>query len=298
MYEPALIRVTPGADPRLLICQYTLHHQGEAMEMQVFLVVAQEVVVLVDTLTNPQAGLALLEAARPYLTGRRLLVVNTHADYDHAWGNQVFAGPQAVYPAPIIATVGCARRLRSAGASLDRMKAQDPAQFNDVRLTPPNVQFEQRLRIEGGDLSLELLATPGHTTDHLAVYIPELRLLLAGDAAEDPFPFAYDSLERLRASLDAMAALNPESAYYCHAPLEAGAALLQRNRAYFDRLEQRCRQGLASGKPLGDDAEGWAGFPFEEALAPGQSAADMDFYRRGHVEAICEMVEELKTTAA
>ena len=44
-----------------------------------------------------------------------------------------------------------------------------------------------RLLIDGGDLTLALLPTPGHTIDHYALYIPEINTLLAADAAELPY---------------------------------------------------------------------------------------------------------------
>ncbi|HZJ49394.1 MAG TPA: MBL fold metallo-hydrolase [Actinomycetota bacterium] len=48
--------------------------------------------------------------------------------------------------------------------------------------------FAGPFRIDGGDLRLDLVETPGHTEDHVSVWIPQLRLLLAGDAVEHPFP--------------------------------------------------------------------------------------------------------------
>ena len=81
--------------------------------MHVFIVVSERYVVLVDTLVNEATARALLELARPHLRGRELLVVNTHADYDHAWGNQLFAAADGMAPAPIVGTRACAERMRS-----------------------------------------------------------------------------------------------------------------------------------------------------------------------------------------
>src|SRR5215207_476428 len=95
-----------GWDPRILVCRC-----GTLVDT--FVVVSERYVVLIDTLINRRTAEALLEIARPHLPGRQVLVVNTHADWDHAWGNHVFAGSSAVLPAPIIASRGCAERLRS-----------------------------------------------------------------------------------------------------------------------------------------------------------------------------------------
>src|SRR5205085_3181852 len=134
---------------------------------------------------------------------------------------------------------------------LAKLRAGEPGRFDDVVLTPPSVLFEQRLAIDGGDLTLELFATPGHSSDHVAVFIPEIRTLLPGDAAELPFPFVESAatMPALRDSFARMAALDAETALYCHAPVTRGPALLRHNMAYFDTNEHRCRTALARGVP-------------------------------------------------
>jgi glyoxylase-like metal-dependent hydrolase (beta-lactamase superfamily II) len=277
-----------GWDARILVCRC-----GPLVDT--FIVVAERYVVIVDTLINPATATALAEIARPHLAGRQLLVVNTHADWDHAWGNQMFDGPWALYPAPIIASRRCAERLRSGerAARLAELRAEQPGRFDDVRLTPPTVLFDERLAIDGGDLTLELFATPGHQPDHIAVYIPEIRTLLAGDAAELPFPFVESaaSLPALRDSLARMAALDLDHALYCHAPVTAGPAVLQQNIAYFDKIERLCRDVLARGAPARPaedaDVEALVGFPYAEAVPAGMDAGALaGFYRPGHRAAI------------
>ncbi len=284
-----------GWDPRILVCRC-----GTLVDT--FIVVSERYVVLIDTLINWRTAEVLLEIAREHLPTRQLLVVNTHADWDHAWGNHVFAGPGALLPAPIIASRQCAERLRSADSQrkLAEMRASAPGRFDDVVLTPPGVLFEQRLLIDGGDLTLELFATPGHKPDHIAIFIPEIRTLLPGDAAELPFPFVESAatLPAMRDSLARMAALNAETALYCHAPVDSGPALVQQNMAYFDTIEQRCRVALArggTGRPAASaDVEALVGFAFAEALPADADAAALEgFYRPGHQAAIRAMLEHL-----
>jgi glyoxylase-like metal-dependent hydrolase (beta-lactamase superfamily II) len=284
-----------GWDARILVCRC-----GTLVDT--FVGVSERYVVLIDTLINTHTATALLEIAREYLPGRQLLAVNSHADWDHAWGNHVFAGPGAPVHAPIIASRICAERLRSQQAreKLAEMRAGEPGRFDDVVLTPPDVLFEQHLAIDGGDLTLELFATPGHRPDHIAVFIPEIGTLLPGDAAELPFPFVDSaaSMPAMRDSLARMAALAPTTALYCHAPVDAGPALLQTNIAYFDEVERRCRLALARGvpaiPPAGADVEALVGFPFAEALLPSADAQALEgFYRPGHQGAIRAMLEFL-----
>jgi len=284
-----------GWDARILVCRC-----GTLVDT--FIVVSDRYVVLIDTLINRRTAEALLEIARPYLAGRQLLAVNTHADWDHAWGNHVFAGLSALLPTPIIASRLCAERLRSEAAQLKlaEMRANEPGRFGDVVLTPPSLLFEQQLVIGGGDLTLQLFATPGHKPDHIAIFIPEIRTLLPGDAAELPFPFVESAatLPAMRDSLGRMAALNAETALYCHAPVTIGPALLQQNMAYFDTVVQGCRDALARGipgTPAADaDVEALVGFAFAEALPADADAAALEgFYRPGHQAAIRAMLEHV-----
>ena len=285
-----------GWDERVLVCHC-------APTVDAFIVVTARYVVLVDTLINPRTAAAMLAIAQERLgEDRQLLVVNTHADWDHCWGNQLFAGPAPLHPAPIVASRRCAEQLRSPEAQpfLREMQEREPARFGEVRYAPPTVLFDERLTIDGGDLTLDLFATPGHSPDHIAVYIPEIRTLLAGDAAEAPFPFARstESLPQLRDSLARLAALDPAAALYCHAPVSAGPGLLRDNIAYFDALEERCRDALARGVPArpgeGADLEVLVAYPFEEAVPAGLDAREYaDSYREGHRAHIRMMLEYL-----
>lgn len=291
---PDHVEVVPntGWDERIIVCRC-------APTVDVFIVVTQRYVVLVDTLLNPQTAAELLEIARPHLTqGRHLLAINTHDHWDHAWGNQVFDGPDALHPAPIIATRRSAARLRH--DFLAEMQQREPGRFDAVRLVPPNVLFDDTLTIDGGDLTLELFPTPGHAPDHVAIFIPQIRTLLAADAAEFPFPFPENAqaLPALRESLARMVALEPQVALYCHASVSSGPDLLRQNIAYFDTLEARCRAALERGVPVQlapeEDVAALVSFPFAEALPPDLDAAKLpDFYAKGHAASIRMMLEWL-----
>jgi glyoxylase-like metal-dependent hydrolase (beta-lactamase superfamily II) len=276
-----------GWDSRLLICRC-------APTVDSFVLVTTRFVVVIDTLLNPATAMALIEIIQPYLRdGRTPLVINTHADWDHCWGNQLFAGPHAVLPAPII---GHARSVPRFGAEMfEQLRTnQDmyPGRFDTVEPIAPTLTFSERLTIDGGDLTLELFLAAGHTDDHIALYIPEIATLLAGDAAEEPFPFAYTvaGLVALRATLHRLRALGAAEAFYCHAAPQSGLALLDRNSAYFDELESRCRTALEAKAPL--EEEVW---PFVELEADSDAPGDnLAMYRDGHARHIALMFAWLK----
>lgn len=238
-----------GWDERILVCR-----NDELVDT--FLILTQRYVVMVDTMINSATAEKLWQIARPFLAPDKcLLVINTHADYDHCWGNQLFAQMGT----PIIGRRASLPIFSEPDtlAFLQRVQAEEPGIFAGVRPTPPTILFDEKLTIAGGDLTLELFATPGHTVDHASLYIPEISTLLAADAAELPYPMARTAagLPAMRQSLAQLAALHAETVLYCHAPTDMGAQLLRDNLTYFDRLEAACRAALARGVPTDPPAD-------------------------------------------
>ena len=266
-----------------------------------FIVVTERYVVVVDTMINVETAVSLHNHAKAHLSAnRQLLVINTHADYDHAWGNQVF-------DTPIIGSTLCAERLTDGGQSQERltqMQADEPDIFAGVRLTPPTITFNDTLTIDGGDLTLELFPTPGHTPDHISIYIPETDTLLAADAAEVPFPFARttDTLPDMRASLAKLASYNAQTVLYCHAPVTINAQLLHDNIAYFDKVEAHCREALAQGIPAKPDEDAdvaaLINLTFAEATPHNHYWQNIhDYYKtKGHEHQIRTMLEWLNSS--
>ncbi len=274
IFETVQLEENQGWDPRILVCAYDLRHAGNVLHMYVHIVISERYVIFIDTLVNDRTTAALVDIARPHLDGRQILVVNTHADYDHAWGNSYFAYGDEPHRAHIIGTRACAARLQDAVTQdlLDRLQAEDAA-LRDVQFMPPTITFDNSLTIDGGDLTLNLIVTPGHTHDHCSVYIPEIDTLLAGDAAEAPFPTTNEGTPiALHRSLQKLAALKPTTAFYCHAPFTAGPELLQSNLTYMETIESRCRQALEKNPNAASvslsDVEAVVGYSYEEAIPP------------------------------
>jgi glyoxylase-like metal-dependent hydrolase (beta-lactamase superfamily II) len=279
-----------GWDERILVCR-------NAPLVDTTIVVSERYVVIVDTMINEATAEKLRWLAQPYLDGNRsLLVVNTHADYDHCWGNQLFAARGV----PIIGNRRSVPIFTESDsvAFLEQMRGDEPGIFGGVVPTPPTIVFDETLTIDGGDLTLELFATPGHTVDHTSIYIPEIRTLLAADAAEIPYPLARaaSGLPQMRASLAQLATLETETVLYCHAPTEIGAQLLHDNIAYFDRLEAACRTALERGVPAEPPADAdvieLVGLPYALAVPDGELWQQVHAYYRttGHAQQLRQML--------
>jgi len=279
-------------------------HCGD--EVDCFALVTERYLIFCDTGATTEHATAIVASLAAEVSGRLPLVILSHADYDHAWGSAVFASDGAL-PATIIGHALTRERLLSSEAHdelAEKLRAEP--RFGSVRLVAPDLAYNERLEVAGGDLTLELLHTPGHTPDHTVIWIPALRLLLAGDAVERPFPYVHSgaALPTLRATLARLAALDPAAIAVCHGGI-ADPALIARNLAYFDEVERRCRVALTRSPTLAEQAqtnagalgenrdEGAAlelavGLPYDEALRLAETPpeAAQAFYRRFHQSAI------------
>jgi glyoxylase-like metal-dependent hydrolase (beta-lactamase superfamily II) len=294
---PVRAKVVPndGWDERLHIFR-----AGE--DVDTFGLITQRFLVVVDTMGTPELATEIMQSLQRVRQGRHMVVINTHADWDHCWGNSVFADIEGRYAAPIIGHARTRTRMQSQAArdTLAQKQAEE-ARFATVKLAPPTVTFSETLCLDGGDLTLELIPTPGHTEDHIAVWIPKIRLLLAGDAAEFPFPLVHHAhdLPVLRASLEKISALAPAMVVPCHGGT-TDPDLPQRNLAYFDEVARHCRQALDSGTLPADwiaDANlaERVGFSYTDALRvvdadPTRTPA---FYQSFHRDAVRVTLEAL-----
>ncbi|MGH2389833.1 MAG: MBL fold metallo-hydrolase [Chloroflexota bacterium] len=292
-YPDAVVEVPNGGwDPCLRMFR-------AADEVDTFALITQRYIVLVDTMSTPAQAEAILAYVKADLPGRRLLVINSHADYDHCWGNAVFASPDGAYPALIIAHQLAYERLIGPddAASLAGRQAEE-LRFAPVRLIPPTISFEGELRIDCGDLTLRLIPAPGHSPDQVVVWIPEWRLLLAADAAEHPIPYVKDhaTLPQLRQTLHDLLDLKPAIVLPCHGGTTS-PELIHRNIAYFAALEARVRAALTTGRITAEqmdrpDLPELIAMPIADmaGIAGIAPAAVTDFYRNSHLLAVRAML--------
>jgi glyoxylase-like metal-dependent hydrolase (beta-lactamase superfamily II) len=132
-----------------------------------------------DTLSHPRN----MEAYLPLLSGRRLIIVYSHADYDHIWGT----GGLPYERAEIIAEESAlARFATDVPGMLEQRRKQEPEVWREVVLVPPKKSFSKITVLDLGNVRLTLHSVPGHTADTIVGYLKEAGLLLAGDAVECP----------------------------------------------------------------------------------------------------------------
>src|SRR5437763_4269601 len=121
------------------------------------------------------------------------MVVNTHANGDHCWGNELVADAQiiasaktaeemkeGVTPTQLASLLQRAPQLGQLGEYVGRIFG--PFQFDNITLTPPTRTFEGELSLNVGDKEVLLLEVgPAHTRGDTLVYIPADRAIFTAD---------------------------------------------------------------------------------------------------------------------
>jgi len=135
----------------------------------------------------------MLDAMRP-VTDRHPIdaAMNTHANGDHCFGNELLPSGTEIY-----ATAAAADEMPEAPPdALAALKTADlgpefrryigdifgPFSFEDIELRPPTSTFAGRLDLRIGDRDVRLLEVgPAHTTGDAIVHVPDAAVVFTGD---------------------------------------------------------------------------------------------------------------------
>ncbi|MGY1828878.1 MBL fold metallo-hydrolase [Geodermatophilus sp. SYSU D01180] len=165
-----------------------------SLDLNCGLVVGDGACLVVDTRSSP-AEAADLAAAVRRVTPHPWTVVNTHAHYDHCFGNAAFR------PATVWGTHGCAADLLATGEAQraarvgELLAAGDDAAAGQVRrapLDPPDALVDDVavLDVGGVEVVLRFLGR-GHTGHDLVVEVED-GTVFAGDLVEEGAPPAFE----------------------------------------------------------------------------------------------------------
>jgi glyoxylase-like metal-dependent hydrolase (beta-lactamase superfamily II) len=151
---------------------------------------------LVDTLFDlslTREMLSAMRAAEPRAAASIDVLVNTHANGDHCFGNELVSGAEIVASracaeemgeTPPEALAGMVKALGGADTALGRFvrEAFGAFQFEGITLTPPTHTFEGRLQLQVGGKRVELVEVgPAHTRGDVLVHVPGDRVVFTGD---------------------------------------------------------------------------------------------------------------------
>ena len=280
--------MSPDTSVRVFRRHVSALEEFDGFEVDAYAIITDHYVVILDTMLCPDDVAIMMQSLQEELAGREILCVNSHADWDHAYGNGYFTGTHA---APIIAHEHCRIRLQSEEGRNELAEFQKGnSLFASVVLVAPTITFTSGLTIHDGNLTIQLLPAPGHHLDHIAAWIPELRLLLAFDAVEMPIPIIENATGApyMFATLESLIALQPEVVLCSHGKTTS-PQLVQNNLAYLREIEQRCHTVLQTHRPA--DAElahpsQLINYPFDEVIAGITVPVDRAFYSQVHEDNI------------
>jgi cyclase len=225
------------------------------------LVVDGERTLLVDTLYDLALTEQMLQAMRRAVPAAAQIetVVNTHANGDHCYGNQLVGGARILAsartaaemtelpPSAMAALVEQAPAMGELGAFfLECFGAFD---FKGIELALPGETFDGELTVQVGDRELQLIEVgPAHTRGDTLVHAPRERVLFSGDILfSQAHPIAWAGpVSNWVAACDRILAMDIEVIVPGHGPL-AGLDAVRELKAYFEYLYAEARTSHAEG---------------------------------------------------
>jgi len=250
------------------------------------LVVDGERTLLIDTLFDLALTEQMLSAMRRAVPAAARIdtLVNTHANGDHCYGNQLVAGARILAsertaaemsdlpPAAMAALIEQAPKMGQLGAFfLNCFAAFD---FAGIELALPEETFSGELAVHVGDRELRLIEVgPAHTRGDTLVHAPAERVLFSGDILfSEAHPIAWAGpVSNWIAACERILAMDVDVIVPGHGPLADSGAIVEL-KAYFEYLYSEARARHAEGMTVLEAARSialdrWADWREPERLA-------------------------------
>ena len=169
----------------------------ESLDVNVCVVRGSDELLLVDTRSCPREADEIRADLRALRPATVRCVVNTHAHYDHSFGNQRF-GPGSDLDLPVYGHRLLAKHLDDfERPRLTRWVAEgvDPVDnWRHVVVVAPSHVVNDRLELDVGGRTVELVHLGrGHTDNDLLIRVPDADVWLTGDVVEASGPPMYGS---------------------------------------------------------------------------------------------------------
>ncbi len=232
---------------------------------------------LVDTLFDLALTAQMLDELRKVAPAASAIgtLVNTHANGDHCYGNQLVAGAEIVAsaasaremdevpPAMLASLMTAAPNMGDAGGYLQQIFGSFT--FDGIEVAPPTTTFDGELSLRVGDRAVELLELgPAHTRGDVVAHLPDAGVLFTGDLVfHGGHPIVWAGpVQRWIDACDRMLALEPDVVVPGHGPL-GDRSCIEDQRGYFEWLVAEGTPRLEGGLSPLDAARDLGGGPYE-----------------------------------
>ena len=221
------------------------------------LIVGDGASLLVDTLFDLDLTAAMLTAmADATFTAPIGTVVNTHANGDHCYGNQLVADREIIASRATAAEMShvppaMMAQLNAAPGDVGELFRSffGDFRFDGIEPTPPTRTFEGRLEVEIGGRAVELIEVgPAHTDGDTIVVVSDARTVYTGDIlfiGGAPIVWA-GPLENWIAACDLMLGMDIETVVPGHGPVTDKAGVVE-VRDYLTAVVVSARECQANG---------------------------------------------------
>ncbi|MEC9369421.1 MAG: MBL fold metallo-hydrolase, partial [Pseudomonadota bacterium] len=243
---------------------------GSWGESNAGLVIGDGQSLLIDTLWDPRLTSDMLRTMEPLTRDAPISsLVNTHADGDHFWGNQLLPGVDSITSEAARAEMdehkpATMLKFGRLGAALKRMpmrRARRPGQyfsamcapyaFNEVKHTPARRGFKGRHELTVGGRKVTLIEVgPAHTKGDLIVHVPDAGVVFTGDVlfiGSTPVMWA-GPLSNWLAALDLIDGLGADVIIPGHGPV-TGSEGVRQVRDYWDYARREIGERHDAGMP-------------------------------------------------
>ena len=222
------------------------------------LIVGQGSSLLVDTLFDLKLTSSMLDTMKGATQSAPIAtVVNTHANGDHCYGNELVVG------AEIVASAATAHEMTEVPPTMLAALNKAPGEvgdlfrsffgdfeFDGIEMTLPTQTFTGRLTVQAGGRDVELIEVgPAHTAGDTIAYVPDAQTVYTGDIlfiGGAPIVWA-GPLENWIAACDLINSLDVETVVPGHGPLtdKAGVTRVRDYLAYvLSEASERQSQGM------------------------------------------------------
>ena len=216
------------------------------------IIIGEKGVVVVDTLISAKQAKKFIKDIKA-VTGKPIkYVINTHSHLDHTFGNYEFAKRGAV----IIAQKNCLSNMKK-GSETTLKNAKNfgltPKDMKGTKIAYPALTFTDRMEIDLGNQVVELVNTGhSHTNDSIMVYLPESRILFAGDVLFTGYhPFSADGdIPEWTRTLDNIMLMDVERIIPGHGPLSTKRDI-EDMKSYLIAFDQKAKELSTGSKDAG-----------------------------------------------